>query len=174
MIDVNKELIPGPLDYVLASTLALKSGWTLLVTRPAGVTTCRSLPYLGPRPRKQPTPSMASWFVSLECKDAHTTSAPAQDSNPSRFVNRFLDSVTDHKVCHRPSNNRPFHPLVISLGGMMSGSTPEVVASWKQVLARGTYSLMLKRLSLSLLQAVWALQPASCLGHQPWWRQRRL
>jgi hypothetical protein len=36
---------------------------------------------------------------------------------------------------------------------MMNGSTTKVFSSWKQVITRGTYNLMLKRLSLCLLQA---------------------
>jgi hypothetical protein len=35
----------------------------------------------------------------------------------------------------------------------MNGSTTKVFASWKRVMTRGTYNLMLKRLSLCLLQA---------------------
>jgi hypothetical protein len=35
----------------------------------------------------------------------------------------------------------------------MNGSTTKVFASWKQGMTRGTYNLMLKRLSLRLLQA---------------------
>jgi hypothetical protein len=82
-----------------------------------------------------------------------TTSLPEQDINPSRLVNKFLDTVADHNVRHRPSSNLPFHPIVFSLGGMMNGSTTKVFASWKRVMTRGTYNLMLKRLSLCLLQA---------------------
>jgi hypothetical protein len=36
---------------------------------------------------------------------------------------------------------------------MMNGSTTKVFASWKWVMTRRTYNLMLKRLSLCLLQA---------------------
>jgi hypothetical protein len=79
--------------------------------------------------------------------------APESDTDPSRLVNKYLDSVADHKVCHRPTSNLPFHPIVLSLGGMMNGSTTKVFASWKRVMTRGTYNLMLKRLSLCLLQA---------------------
>jgi hypothetical protein len=75
------------------------------------------------------------------------------DNNPSRLVNKYLDSVADHKVRHRPTSNLPFHPIVLSLVGMMNGSTTKVFASWKRVMTRGTYNLMLKRLSLCLLQA---------------------
>jgi hypothetical protein len=35
----------------------------------------------------------------------------------------------------------------------MNGSTTKVFASWKRVMTRATYNLMLKRLSLCLLQA---------------------
>jgi hypothetical protein len=35
----------------------------------------------------------------------------------------------------------------------MNGSTTKVFASWKPIMARGTYNLMLKRLSPCLLQA---------------------
>jgi hypothetical protein len=61
--------------------------------------------------------------------------------------------VADHKIRYRPSSNPPFHPIVFSLGGMMNGSTTKVFASWKRAMTRGTCNLMLKRLSLSLLQA---------------------
>jgi hypothetical protein len=81
------------------------------------------------------------------------SSLPEQDNNPSRLLNKYLDSVADHKVRHHPTSNLPFHPIVLSLGGMMNGSTTKVFASWKQVMTRGTYNLMLKRLSLCLLQA---------------------
>jgi hypothetical protein len=81
----------------------------------------------------------------LESKDAHPTSLSDQDGNPSRLVNKYLDSVADHKVRHRPTSNLPFHPIVFSLGGMMNGSTTKVFASWKRVMTRGTYNLMLKR-----------------------------
>jgi hypothetical protein len=91
--------------------------------------------------------------VSLASKDARSTSLPEHDRNPSRLVNKYLDSVADHKVRHRPTSNLPFHPIVLSLGGMMNGSTTKVFASWKRVMTRGTYNLMLKRLSLCLLQA---------------------
>jgi hypothetical protein len=85
-------------------------------------------------------------------RDARATNLPNQDTNPSRLVNKYLDSVADHKVRHRPSSNLPFHPIVFSLGGMMNGSTTKVFPSWKRVMTRGTYNLMLKRLSLCLLQ----------------------
>jgi hypothetical protein len=91
--------------------------------------------------------------VSLASKNSRTTSLPEQDNDPSRLVNTYLDSVADYKVRHRPSSNLPFQPIVFSLGGMMNGSTTKVFASWKWVITRGTYNLMLKRLSLCLLQA---------------------
>jgi hypothetical protein len=91
--------------------------------------------------------------VSLTSKDARAMSLPEHDRNPSRLVNKYLDSVADHKVRHRPTSNLPFHPIVLSRGGMMNGSTTKVFASWKRVMTRGTYNLMLKRLSLCLLQA---------------------
>jgi hypothetical protein len=91
--------------------------------------------------------------VSLASKDARATSLPDQDGNPSRLANKYLDSVADHKIRHRPTSNLPFHPIVLSLGGMMNGSTTKVFASGKRVMTRGTYNLMLKRLSLCLLQA---------------------
>jgi hypothetical protein len=96
-------------------------------------------------------------FVSLASKDARAMSLPDQDGNPSRLATMYLDSVADHKVRHRPTSNLPFHPIVLSLGGMMNSSTTKVFASSKQVLKRGketrndtpwTYTLMLKRLSL--------------------------
>ncbi|RSH85460.1 hypothetical protein EHS25_004856 [Saitozyma podzolica] len=92
---------------------------------------------------------------SLASKDARTTSLQEQDDNPSRLVNKctYLDSVAYHKVRHRPRSNLPFHPIVCSLGGMMNGSTTKTFAPWKRVMTRGTYNLMLKRLSLCLLQA---------------------
>jgi hypothetical protein len=88
-----------------------------------------------------------------QAKDARATYLPNQDTEPSRLVNKYLDSVADHKVRHRPSSNLPFHPIVLSLGGMRNGRTTKVFASWKRVMTRGTYNLMLKRLSLCLLQA---------------------
>jgi hypothetical protein len=78
---------------------------------------------------------------------------PSNNTDPSRLVNKYLDSVADHKARHRPTSNLPFHPIVFSLGGMMNGSTTKVFASWKRVMTRGTYNLMLKWLSLCLLQA---------------------
>jgi hypothetical protein len=84
--------------------------------------------------------------VSLAGKDARATSLPNQDGSPSRLVKKYLDSVAEHKVRHRQSSNLPFHPIVFSLGGgMMSSSTIKVFASWKRVMTRGTYNLMLKR-----------------------------
>jgi hypothetical protein len=91
--------------------------------------------------------------ISLASKDARATSLPNQDTDPSRVTNKYLDSVADLTVRHRPRSNLPFHPIVFSLGGMMNGSTTKVFASWKRVMTRGTYNLMLKRLSLCLLQA---------------------
>ncbi|GFZ44298.1 hypothetical protein JCM24511_02020 [Saitozyma sp. JCM 24511] len=91
--------------------------------------------------------------VSGVNKDALATKLPNQDTNPSRLVNKYLDSVADNRVRHRPTSNLPVHPIVLSLGGMMNGSTTKVFASWKRVMTRGTYNLMLKRLSLCLLQA---------------------
>jgi hypothetical protein len=49
--------------------------------------------------------------------------------------------------------NLPFHPIVFSLGDMINGSNTTVFASWKRVMTRGKYNLMIKRLSLCLLQA---------------------
>jgi hypothetical protein len=56
---------------------------------------------------------------------------------------KYLDSVADHEVHHLPGSNLPFHPIVLSLGGMMDGSTTKVFASWKRVMTCGTYNLML-------------------------------
>ncbi|GFZ49949.1 hypothetical protein JCM24511_07352 [Saitozyma sp. JCM 24511] len=83
--------------------------------------------------------------VSLANKDARATKLPNLDTDPSRLVNKYLDSVADHKVRHRPTSNLPFHPIIFSLGGMMNGSTTKVFASWKRVMTRGTHNLMLKR-----------------------------
>jgi hypothetical protein len=60
--------------------------------------------------------------VSLASKDSRTTSLPEQDNNPSRLVNKYLDSVANHKVRRRPSSNLPFHPIVFSLGSMMTAA----------------------------------------------------
>ncbi|GFZ48375.1 hypothetical protein JCM24511_06123 [Saitozyma sp. JCM 24511] len=70
--------------------------------------------------------------VSLANKDARATKLPNQDTDPSRLANKYLDSVADHKVRHRPRSNLPFHPIVLSVGGMMNGSTTKVFASWKR------------------------------------------
>ncbi|RSH83063.1 hypothetical protein EHS25_005773 [Saitozyma podzolica] len=59
-----------------------------------------------------------------------------RDTDPSRLANKYLDSVADHKVRHRPTSNLPFHPIVFSLGGMMNGSTTKVFASWKRARVR--------------------------------------
>jgi hypothetical protein len=59
---------------------------------------------------------------SLASKDSRTTSLPEQDNNPSRLVNKYLDSVANHKVRRRPSSNLPFHPIVFSLGSMMTAA----------------------------------------------------
>jgi hypothetical protein len=75
--------------------------------------------------------------VSLASKEARSTSLPKQDNNPSPLVNKYLDSVADHKVRHRPTSNLPLHPIVFSLGGMMNGSTTKVFASWRRVMTRG-------------------------------------
>ncbi|RSH94185.1 hypothetical protein EHS25_003988 [Saitozyma podzolica] len=87
--------------------------------------------------------------VSLASKDARAPYLPNQDTDPQQY----LDPVADHKVRHRPRSNLPFQPIVLSLGGMMNGSTTKVFASWKRVMTSGTYNLMLKRLSLGLLRA---------------------
>jgi hypothetical protein len=71
----------------------------------------------------------------------HVTFAPTPHPGRSNYLR------------HRPRSNLPFHPIVFSQGGMMNGSTTKVFASWKRVMTRGTYNLMLKRLSLCLLQA---------------------
>jgi hypothetical protein len=71
---------------------------------------------------------------------------------PCTWPSTRVPSVSLDRIRHRPSSNLPFHPIVLSLGGMMNGSTTKVFASWKQVMTRGTYNLMLKRLSLCLLQ----------------------
>jgi hypothetical protein len=91
--------------------------------------------------------------VSLASKEDRSTSHPEHDDNPSRLVNKSLDSVADHRIRHRPRSKLPFHPVVFSHGGMLNGSTTKVFASWKRVMTRGTFNLMLKRLSLCLLQA---------------------
>jgi hypothetical protein len=70
--------------------------------------------------------------VSLASKDALSTSLPEQDDNPSRLVNKYLDSVADHEIRHRPSSNLPFHLIVFSL--------PKVFDWWKPVMTRGTYT----------------------------------
>jgi hypothetical protein len=63
------------------------------------------------------------------------TSLPGWSTNTSTFV-------ADH---NRPSNNLPFHLLVLSLGGIKKGSTTKVFGPWKQVMTQGTYDLKLKR-----------------------------
>jgi hypothetical protein len=74
---------------------------------------------------------MISRLSPLPARTAGSTNLPERDNNPSRLVNKYLDSVANHKICHRPSRNLPFHPLVFSLGGIMNGSTTKVFASWK-------------------------------------------
>jgi hypothetical protein len=79
---------------------------------------------------------------------------------PRKFQGEHRERGPDRHAMHPPNPftryappNLPFHPIVFSLGGMMNGSTTKVFASWKRVMTRGTYNLMLKRLSLCLLQA---------------------
>src|SRR5689334_6856502 len=52
--------------------------------------------------------------VSLANKDARATKLPNLDTDPSWLVNKYLDSVADHKVRHRPGSDLPFHPIVLS------------------------------------------------------------
>jgi hypothetical protein len=90
------------------------------------------------------------------CPATHLPRTRHRRSNTGRFTpsrTKYLDSVAGNKVRHRPTSNLPFHPIVFSLGGMMNGSSPKVFASWKWVMTHGIYNLMLKRLSLCLLQA---------------------
>jgi hypothetical protein len=116
-------------------------------------TTSQVITLLGPQATGLANAEYDLTVVSLANKDARATYLPNQDSDPSRLANKYLDSVADHKLRHRPRSNLAFHPIVFSLGGMMNGSTTKVFASWKRVMTRGTYNLMLKRLSLCLLQA---------------------
>jgi hypothetical protein len=69
---------------------------------------------------------------NLSSEDARTTRLPEHDNNPSRLAIKYLDSVADHNIRHRPSSNLPFHPIVSSLGGMMNGSTTKVFARGRQ------------------------------------------
>jgi hypothetical protein len=49
-------------------------------------------------------------IVSLASQDSRTTCLPEQGNSPTQLVNRYLDSVADHKIRHRPSSTLPFHP----------------------------------------------------------------
>ncbi|GFZ52259.1 hypothetical protein JCM24511_10032 [Saitozyma sp. JCM 24511] len=98
-------------------------------------------------------PEYGLTVVSLASKESRDTSLPEQEDNPSRLVNQYLDCVAVHNVRHRPTSNLPFHPIIFSLGGMMNGSTTKFFASWKRAMTGGTYNLILKRLSLCLMQA---------------------
>ncbi|RSH85341.1 hypothetical protein EHS25_004737 [Saitozyma podzolica] len=88
----------------------------------------------------------------------YTLPCKAQPGNPTTVTRSITGlpsgcGALSGSVRHRPTSNLPFHPIVFSLGGMMNGSTTKVFASWKRGMTGGTYNLMLKRLSLCLLQA---------------------
>jgi hypothetical protein len=68
-------------------------------------------------------------FGPLASEEARSSTLPNQNTDPSRLVNKYLDSVADHKVLHRPGNKLPFHPAVLSLGGMINRSTAKLFAS---------------------------------------------
>ncbi|RSH94159.1 hypothetical protein EHS25_003962 [Saitozyma podzolica] len=52
--------------------------------------------------------------VSLASKDARATNLPNQDTDPSRLVNKYLDSVAANKVRHRPTSNLWWSYLKVS------------------------------------------------------------
>ncbi|GFZ42296.1 hypothetical protein JCM24511_00010 [Saitozyma sp. JCM 24511] len=140
------EGVKGIIGQVLASTPG-----TPVRLEPLGHQTSRrndikTITLLGSQATELANAEYYLTVVSLSSKDARATCLPNQDSDPSRLANKYLDSVADHKVRHRPTSNLPFHPIVLSLGGMMNGSTTKVFAAWKRVMTRGTYNLMLKRL----------------------------
>jgi hypothetical protein len=81
-------------------------------------------------------------------------------STAALLANKHLDSIARAKnrfepalSAPRPSQHRPFTPLVFSVGGLMEKGTRDALKLWKSVMAGGSYSYMVRRVSLALLRA---------------------
>ena len=105
--------------------------------------------------------------VSLASQAARAAVAPpqtTQDATPLALApilaHKHLDSVASAKRrlepaldAPRPTQHRPFAPLIFSLDELMETGNREALQLWKAVMTGGTYSYMNRRLTLALLRA---------------------
>jgi hypothetical protein len=94
-------------------------------------------------------------------------------------VEKHLGTIASEKRRRRRSSDRPFPPLVLSLGRMMEQRRQEArdaVKLWKSAMTGGVYSLPVSKLSSGLQKArPWwppsSLVAAVVLGgrRRPWW-----
>jgi hypothetical protein len=96
-------------------------------------------------------------IVSLASQDSQTATLPlattADDSATERttkLVQKHLSAVAREKRRRHPPSDRPFRPLVLSLGGVMETDARDALKLWKSIMTGGVYSLLVRRLSLSL------------------------
>jgi hypothetical protein len=55
----------------------------------------------------------------------------------------------------------PFHPIVISLGGMLEDKAVKELEKWREAIGGASYGFMMRRISVTLLRArarVWQLE----------------
>jgi hypothetical protein len=71
----------------------------------------------------------------------------------AKLVEKHLIAVAREKRRRHPPSDRPFRPLVLSLGGMMETEARDALKLWKSIITGGVYSLLVRWLSLGLLRA---------------------
>jgi hypothetical protein len=110
---------------------------------------------------------MAQWsfppshsIVFLASQDSQKATLPlvTVDDDPAaprdaKLVEEHLNSVAREKRRRHSPSEGPFRPFVLSLGGMMETEAREPRKLWKSIMTGGVYSLLVRRLSLGLLNA---------------------
>jgi hypothetical protein len=82
-----------------------------------------------------------------------TTEDDSAAQRAAKLVEKHLNDAAREKRCRHPPSDRPFRPLVLSLGGMMETEARNALKFWKSIITGGVYSLPLRRLSLGSLRS---------------------
>jgi hypothetical protein len=92
-------------------------------------------------------------------QDSQTATLPlvptGDDSTAQRaakLVEKHLNAVAREKPRRHPPSDRPFRPLVLSLGGMMEKDATDAPKLWKSAMTVEYTPCLVRRLSLGLLR----------------------
>ncbi|RSH95865.1 hypothetical protein EHS25_000958 [Saitozyma podzolica] len=97
--------------------------------------------------------SLASQASKTAALHLEATEDSSMVERTAKVVEKHLNAVAREKRRRHPSSDRPFRPLVLSIGGMRETEARDDLKLWKSIMTGGVHSRLVRKLSLGLLRA---------------------